>query len=243
MVRHGLFFLPLVTALHLTATTVSAQPRSGLYQIQAGQYSECCGIAGGFEYELPDARQAFIDLSIDRSRNSAHMRILQGDKQTVFRPGWSRSLPRFDFDNGMILPDRIEFESLLNPFPDEGTRYKYVLYYANDTLSLNGDLHHPICCDIPMDYNHTNVAAIFLHAATLSIRVLEYPWTFEGSSPREIEVCWDTMTNRNYQLQFLSPTNTWINFGAPLAGTGARRCIKHDVLLAPGRIYRVFTMQ
>jgi hypothetical protein len=231
MGKRGLFFLPLCAALQLTTTTLSAQPRSGIYRIDAGHYSECCGFGGNsFEYDLPYERQAFIDLAIDR--NSARLRILQGDMQ-VFRPMWSQMLPRFEFDNGMIFPDRIEFESLFGPFPGPGTRYKYVLHYANDNLILNGDLRHPICCDIPTDYNHTNVTAkLILNSPRLTVRV------------SQVEVCWDTVANAKYQLQYQSPTNTWINIGSPITGTGSPACVKDDLLPGqPRRMYRVVTTQ
>jgi hypothetical protein len=234
MVQRGFFFGSLFAALHLTATTLLAQPRGGIYQIQAGHYSECCGFAGNsFEYELPYERQVFIDLAIDRTRNSARMRILQADMQTVFRPAWSQTLPRFEFENGMIFPDRIEFESLFDPFPEYRTRYKYVLHYNNDALTLNGELHHPICCDIPGDYNHANVTGnLILNAPRLTVRV------------SQVEVCWDTVANAKYQLQYQSPTNTWIDIGSPITGTGSKACVKDDLLPGqPRRIYRVVTTQ
>jgi hypothetical protein len=233
MFRHGLFFLPLFAAFQLTATLLWAQPRSGIYQIQSGHYSECCGFAGNsFEYELADDRQAFIELAIDHTRNTARMRILQADKQTVFRPFWSSTVPRFEFDNGMILSDRIEFQSLFDPRPS-ASRYKYVLRYSNDALTLNGDLHHPICCDIPTDYNHTNVnATLILNASRVTVRV------------SQVEVCWDTVANATYQLQYRSPSDTWINIGSPITGTGSRQCVKDDILPGdPRRIYRVVTTQ
>ena len=234
-VRCGLFFLPLLAAFHLFA-----QPRNGMYQIQGGAYTECCGLLGNpFEYDLPYQGQAFIDLIIDRTRNAARMRILHSDKQTVFQP-----LPRFEFDDGLIFPDRIEFQAVFAT-PWGSGRYEYVIRELSAKgIILNGALHHPVCCDIPTEYSHTIVTASFMHATTLSIRAPGYPWTFEGSTPREVEVCWDTIANRRYQLQYLSPTNTWIDLGSPTAGTGSRRCLKQDVLAAPAsRIYRVVTIQ
>jgi hypothetical protein len=54
-----------------------------------------------------------------------------------------------------------------------------------------------------------------------------------------IEVCFQSVTNGHYQLQFQSVGNTdWINLGSPVTGNGERICVPDD-LGDNTRIYRV----
>jgi len=50
----------------------------------------------------------------------------------------------------------------------------------------------------------------------------------------QVRLCWNSLTNKNYQLQFRSDltTNLWTNLGAPVPGDGARMCVSNAV--APG---------
>jgi hypothetical protein len=56
----------------------------------------------------------------------------------------------------------------------------------------------------------------------------------------QVNVCWDSVTAKWYQLQYRSDltTNAWVNLGGLLLGTGARICIADDVADQPRRYYR-----
>lgn len=57
-----------------------------------------------------------------------------------------------------------------------------------------------------------------------------------------VEVCWESETNQNYQIQYKLPTGTsnWINLGSSTAGNGTTNCIT-DVVPSneSQRVYRV----
>jgi hypothetical protein len=60
----------------------------------------------------------------------------------------------------------------------------------------------------------------------------------------EVELCWPTVTNVLYQLQYRTnlATNTWTNLGGQLPGTGAPVCFKVAVDAgSPQRFFRVVT--
>jgi hypothetical protein len=89
----------------------------------------------------------------------------------------------------------------------------------------------PFGADVPNQFTHTNVVANFL-SGTLrpTIRV------------SEVEVCWGSVTNRNYQVQYRSSltTNQWINFGPSVVGNGTTNCLADKVPVGePQRFYRV----
>jgi hypothetical protein len=54
--------------------------------------------------------------------------------------------------------------------------------------------------------------------------------------------CWESETNRNYQLQYRSSMTPggWANVGVPVAGNGGTNCVSdHLTLGEPQRFYRV----
>jgi hypothetical protein len=58
----------------------------------------------------------------------------------------------------------------------------------------------------------------------------------------EVEVCWETVTGRVYQVQYRSgfSPDVWLDLGAPVQGTGTSSCIKDAVPVSePQRFYRV----
>lgn len=56
-----------------------------------------------------------------------------------------------------------------------------------------------------------------------------------------VDVCWDSLTNRLYQVQHRSSltTNQWANLGNPVAGNGNTNCITDTVRGEPRRFYGV----
>ncbi|MGZ5528417.1 MAG: hypothetical protein ACXWJB_07095 [Limisphaerales bacterium] len=59
----------------------------------------------------------------------------------------------------------------------------------------------------------------------------------------QVEVCFDTLTNRSYQVQYSTALNTnWTNLGAPTTGTGTPNCIQDAVVIGlPQKFYRVIS--
>jgi hypothetical protein len=58
----------------------------------------------------------------------------------------------------------------------------------------------------------------------------------------QVEVCWTSMTNRFYQVQYRSEltTNIWTDLGSPVAGSGSSNCILDAVVPGqPRRFYQV----
>jgi hypothetical protein len=56
----------------------------------------------------------------------------------------------------------------------------------------------------------------------------------------QVELCWDTLTNIVYQIQYNSEltTNQWVNWGGAFAGTGGPICT-NDAVTQVRRLYRL----
>jgi hypothetical protein len=213
-------------------------PTSGIYQITAGQYLECCGFVGSLRRPLPYDDQAFIELTVDEQRNQAEMRILAQDTQTVFSIGGAseRSFT-FAFTNGTIVPGGIQFEFPSPPAGNGGAAFFYTVSNTVDGLLVNGQVELPCvgCADIPTHFGHTNVVAtpITNGGLTVSIRI------------SEVEICWNSFSNRIYQVEYRSvlTTNQWMSLGAPVTGNGSTNCLTDEVLVGqPRRFYRVLVL-
>ena len=187
---------------------------------------ECCGFIGvPSRTPLPTSGQAFVELNIDPGSHLAEMRILGQDMRTVFHsfpwggPGTGFT---FSFSNGMVFPDHIQFGLEPDPFGGPNGSY-YIVSNSADALRIHGTAEAPCpgCADISTQLMHTNVVAILMSPTTLRVS--------------EVEFCWNSVSNRNYQVQYRSAltTNTWTNLGSPVAGNGATNCIAHKV--APGQ--------
>ena len=63
------------------------------------------------------------------------------------------------------------------------------------------------------------------------------------SQPSQVQICWNSLTNKNYQVQYRSDlaTATWTNLGPQVPGNGSTNCVI-DSLSAWQRFYRVFTV-
>jgi hypothetical protein len=58
----------------------------------------------------------------------------------------------------------------------------------------------------------------------------------------QVEVCWNSRSNRSYQVQFRSAatTNLWTNLGVPVPGNGSTNCVLDAVPPGqPQRFYRI----
>jgi hypothetical protein len=61
----------------------------------------------------------------------------------------------------------------------------------------------------------------------------------------QVELCWETVSNRTYQVQYRSSltTNEWTDLGSPVPGDDARKCVTDSVLEgAPQRFYRLLRL-
>ncbi len=234
MRQNGLFSLGLILTLTTALPLAFSQgvPPGGIYQIISGRHVSCCGLGGTLTHPLPDGSSSFIELTVDAQSNSAQMRILGDDMATVLRipPDASRAEFIYAIANGVILPDRIQFgDPLLPPVPGQPS-YSFVLSNSLDTLVLNGTVYAPClgCADIPEAFQHTNVVAALM--PTAGIRV------------SEVEFCWNSTSNRTYQVQYRTALDlgTWIPLGSPVPGNGGAQCVADKV---PGdrtqRFYRV----
>jgi hypothetical protein len=209
-------------------------PVSGLYQIVSGTYDVCCGIGGDFRTDLPNEQQSFVRLTVDPQSHLATMTFLGKDMQTVhsIMPCPSGNPIPFSFNFGFIFSNSIIFHIDPGP-PPNAVAWSYLVTNSADTLRINGTLGivQATCLDVPTRFSHSNVVAVLMPTASIRIS--------------EVEVCWDSVSNRNYQMQYRSTltTNVWTNLGAPVAGKEVKTCITDKVTVGePQRYYRVLTV-
>jgi hypothetical protein len=224
-----------ILVLGIAMARPQGAPTGGWYQIVSGRYTACCGIAGSTSDPLPNASDTFVELTVDRQKNLAQMRFLGADMQTVLRipPQLSRSEFVYAFTNGMVFADHIQFgDPFLPPVPDQAS-FSFVISNSMDTLLINGTVITPCpgCADVPQEFQHTNVVAVGM--PTPAIRV------------SEVEVCWNSTSNRTYQVQYRSTltTNSWVDLGPPVVANSSNSCITDKVLLGqPQRYYHVLIL-
>ena len=239
MLNKRITLLATISALLVGVQSHRAEnaPTSGLYQIISGRYIACCGIAGPVPEMLPDARDAFIELKVDPQSNLAQMKILGQDMQTVLAIPEEACRGRFEyvFINGTVFSDHIQFGSpILPPLPGLPS-FNFVISNGTSGLSMNGTVSAPCPggADVPELFTHTNVVATAVSMPAPTIRV------------SEVELCWQTASNRNYQVQYRTnlATNGWANLGSPVAGNGSTSCITDKLSQdQPQRYYRVVTL-
>jgi hypothetical protein len=223
-----------LTVVFFSQTRAQSAPVSGLYQIVSGTYDTCCGLAGDFRVDLPNEEQSFVRLTVDTQSNFATMTFLGKDMQTVHSivPCPAGDPIPFHFDYGFIFSGSIEFHIDPGP-PPYGLNWSYAVSNATDALRINGRLGLAAqnCLDVPNRFSHSNVVAVLMPEASIRIS--------------EVEVCWTSVSNQNYQVQYRSTltTNAWTNLGSPVAGTNSTTCITDKVALGqPQRFYRVVTV-
>src|SRR5262245_2197867 len=115
LLKKTLIGLAMVSVLALGSRPAQAQAqtqfKSGIYTISSGLYSECCGFAGGFDYELPDERLGAVELIVDPGGKTARLTFLSPDLHTVFTsyPWVQDKSFAFRFDNGIVFSNYIQF--------------------------------------------------------------------------------------------------------------------------------------
>jgi hypothetical protein len=221
--------------LAIIISVISAPPapaqstaHSGIYQIVSGTYWQIGGIVP-LRYSLPNEQQMFIRLSVNAEPRDPTMTILGADMQTVFSamrcPPASR-VP-FSFDHGLVFSNRIVFHVDPGPY---ATWWNYTVSNSADSLRIDGILQFDpaLCADLPNRFMHTNVVAVLMPTAAVRVS--------------EVEVCWQSFSNRTYQVQYRSTltTNMWTNLGPPRPGVGGTDCIADKVEPGqPQRFYRI----
>jgi hypothetical protein len=208
-------------------------PAPGLYQIISGSYVECCGIAGQIPYQLPYSRQSFVRMDVDPQSHLVTMTFLGDDMQTPFsiEPCPAGNPVPFQFDFGSNSGGRTVF--LVDPGPPPYEIYwNYTAENSADSLRIDGTLGMVanLCADVPTRFSHSNVVAVLMPTATIRVSA--------------VDVCWNTVSNRAYQVQYRSTltTNLWTNLGSPRLGDGSTNCVTDNAPLGePRRFYRVMT--
>lgn len=168
MLKSRIIWLAVLSAPLFSIQSSHAQggPRSGLYQITSGRYTECCGIAGALIYSLPSTNQQFVELTVDPQRGVAQMRFLAQDRDTVFRilPNEPVSGFAFAFSNGIVVADLIEFREPMPPPGSDQPYFNYTVRSLTDTLWINGTVITPCpgCDDFFTQFEHTNMVAVLM---------------------------------------------------------------------------------
>jgi len=223
-----------VTFAILSTSSVFAQSgvASGLYQIVSGTFTECCSLLGENRYSLPNESQTFVSLANDPQSGLPAMTFLSRDMQTVFGVSLCPTgAANFSFGDGMVFPDRIVFH--VDPGGPYQLSWNYTATNSPDGLQIDGTLGalRMLCADSYDRFSHTNVVAVLMPSPTIRVS--------------EVEICWNTSSNRTYQTQYRSSltTNNWTDLGPPQVGNGSTNCITDKVVLEqPRRFYRVLVV-
>jgi hypothetical protein len=226
-----------VAALVLVIQSACAQsvPQSGLYQIVSGRQIACCGIAGPVFAPLPSVSEAFIELTVDLTNNRAQIKFLGQDMRTVLRIPAEPCRGEFVYllSNGEVFQDFIQFKDPLPPPMPYQPSYSFVVSNSVNTLVINGTVNAPCpgSADMFVTFEHTNVVAVAMPVATVRASA--------------VEVCWNSVSNRSYQVQYRSTLtpDTWVDLAPPIVGNGSTNCTTDQVPMGQSqRYYRVLAL-
>ena len=140
----------------------AAPPAAGLYRIQSGAYSECCGfVSVPDDYPLPQSNQVYVELTLDEQGTSARMAFLGDDLHTVSKAPQAAPDIGFTFylTGGVVYGDHLQFGAEIS-IPENPTYFYYTASNSPAGLIINGIATAQICCDIPTRFQHTNVLAV-----------------------------------------------------------------------------------
>jgi hypothetical protein len=146
---------------------------SGLYEIAAGSYSECCGITGiPIGYDLPSKYQKFVRFTVNAQNHTSSLTFLGEDARTVFTtvPCPISGAIQFSFNYGLIFPDRVVFHVDPGP-PPYAISWNYTVSNSPTRLRIDGQLGtvQAPCLDVPTRFSHSNVVAMLLRAPRLQL--------------------------------------------------------------------------
>jgi len=205
----------LIGLVTLSAFALGFQPahaqstfKSGYYEINSGLYTECCGFAGiPFDYEVPDERQQFVELIINPGGTTAKLTFLGPDLQTVFTsyPWVAGRTFAFSFNDGIVLPDRIQFGDG-PPVRGGVADWFYVVRDAGGgSVGISGTAITPMFgADVPNQFKHTNVVATLLTNPVVIDRIhrdgdsMFFHFTGQQLYIYTVEYS-DSLTNPNWQ--------------------------------------------
>jgi hypothetical protein len=195
--------LTLMSRNGLTQSTLM----NGLYRISSGSFSACCGIAGDLGYSLPAQKQTYVRLQIDSQTNLATMTFLAQDKQTIFSVFVCPPADpfNFNFENGLVHSNQIFFHIDPGPPPDQ-KYWTYTVNAAEATLKIDGNLSVDPggCADVPTQFSHSNVVAVWTSSDPLLIDKVErdaesFRFHFRGEAPYDYTVEYtDSLVNNNW---------------------------------------------
>jgi hypothetical protein len=176
MSKHSTISLAIAIA---TASVISMRPagaqsppRSGVYEILAGNYTECCGKGGVVTSTLPNASQGFVRLAPATDRDFATMTFLGSDARTVFSivpcPGGKPI--SFEFDHGFAFSERIIFHADPGP-PPYSLYWSYMVSNRPASLRIDGvqGTARQDCVDVPTQFRHSNVVAVLVPGPRMRI--------------------------------------------------------------------------
>ena len=173
MLRNNIMWSAFILAIVLPCRCAWAQsgPTSGLYEIVAGKYSECCGIAGNdFGYNLPSKGQKFARFTLDTQGHVAALTFLAEDARTVFSTvPCPPSGIQFSFDHGLVFSNRTIFH--VDPGPPPYQLYwNYTVSNSPNRLRIDGQVGavRSSCLDVPTRFSHSNLVAQLLPGPRLT---------------------------------------------------------------------------
>lgn len=219
---HSIVIVAAALALGFESAVSYAQPASGLYRIEKGNYTEIGGFAGEWTEALPVSWQMFVELRSDGAK-AFKLSILDEDRVTVF----------LEFTNGVVAGDTIVFKYTgRHPYWPEGhvdVAVDYAVRGNGPLLYLEGSIvGPPMCCDIVYLFQHAGVVARAELAPTIRVS--------------EVEIGWESVLNAVYRVQWRSEATAdqWTNLGGQVVGNGAvMRVVDKVPAGAARRFYRV----
>ncbi len=240
MFKNGIVRLAVLAALVLSSRSALAQSGSvsGLYRITAGTFSECCGITGNdVRVSLPNATQAYVQLTVDTEKNLATMTFLGGDRQTVFSvvPCPLGDPIAFNFSYGLVFSDHVVFHVDPGP-PPYGLYWNYTVSNSTSSLRLEGTLGtaQSLCVDVPNRFNHSNVVATLVPVGP-AIKDFQREgalvrFRFTGVPPNDFFV----------EFSDALPATNWLSLTNYRAKLQPIEAVAYDSLTnAPARFYRI----
>jgi len=161
------------SAIPPASALAQSAPESGLYRIESGTYSECCGFSGmDTVYPLPNESQSYVKLVRDSQSGTTRMTFLGADGRTVFTtvPCLPDGAIDFNFPYGFGYGDSLVFH--VDPGPPPYAKYwNYTASNSFNGLRIDGGVGtlQSGCVDTPTRFTHSNIMAVFIPPPKLSI--------------------------------------------------------------------------
>lgn len=110
-------------------------------------------------------------------------------------------------------------------------------------LNMRWEYHEVLVTGTGLDeLRFTSTSGTYNDAGPVIDDISVLPYTQLSIRCSQVEICWNSLTNFTYQLQYRSSltTNTWVSLGSPQQGNGGVTCTNDTVSLGePQRFYRV----